>query len=163
MWPARRPWPRLAWPVTHIVPDTALAIRHAPLRARLARACPLAPPRFLPCGRLPKNRQSTFAEAHAPPHPAPPSPRAYALRFGGPGIKKKACLRRICLKARNGDESDDEAQLDEECATSPAHLAVPGEQPPHTTLPSQVGQGSSSSSAITSEPQSEATSPALRP
>jgi len=84
-------------------------------------------------------------------------------RFGGPGIKKKACLRRICLKARNGDESDDEAQLDEECATSPAHLAVPGEQPPHTTLPSQVGQGSSSSSAITSEPQSEATSPALRP
>lgn len=81
-------------------------------------------------------------------------------RFGGPGIKKKACLRRICLKSRRdmGDETDDEAQQEEDAATSPEQLATPGDQPPPTALNHE-----NSSSIGSSQTHSEVTSPAMRP
>jgi len=93
-------------------------------------------------------------------------------RFGGPGIKKKACLRRICHKAsRSGDhDSDEETHLDDgsEPATSPAHLATPSMAPPHVLLPHQVQQGNPQGSALPPESAqgrvaSAATSPDNRP
>ena len=87
-------------------------------------------------------------------------PCVLTRRFGGPGIKKKACLRRICLKARRegAEDSEDDGQVEEESATSPAQLATPGEQPPPTAL-NQEG----SSSTEPSDTRSEAQSPAMRP
>ena len=89
-----------------------------------------------------------------------PLPPLHCHRFGGPGIKKKACLRRICLKSRRdmGDETDDEAQQEEDAATSPEQLATPGDQPPPTALNHE-----NSSSIGSSQTHSEVTSPAMRP
>ena len=94
------------------------------------------------------------------PIPSPALLWLLACRFGGPGIKKKACLRRICLKARRdgAEDSEDDGQVEEESATSPAQLATPGDQPPPTALNQE-----SSSSTEPSDTRSEAQSPAMRP
>ena len=80
-------------------------------------------------------------------------------KFGGPGIKKKACLRRVChtLKNRDGDE-DDSDEEDAEVADSPSLPSTTGHPlPPHGA---RAGFGSSS---VDSQPQSEMTSPRARP
>lgn len=69
-------------------------------------------------------------------------------RFGGPGIKKKACLRRVCHKARNSRD-DDEDDDDDEPQLSPTGAGMNFSLPAH--------------SAGASEPASEVTSPRLRP
>ena len=73
-------------------------------------------------------------------------------RFGGPGIKKKACLRRVCYKARNRDDDEDDDDDDE---------PQTGQEP--VTQPSTPAQREGAPAFRSSEPQSEVTSPRLRP
>ena len=58
-----------------------------------------------------------------------------ATGLAGP-YQEEGLLRWICLKSRRdmGDETDDEAQQEEDAATSPEQLATPGDQPPPTAL-----------------------------
>jgi len=69
-------------------------------------------------------------------------------RFGGPGIKKKACLRRQCLKMRR--EDDDDNDDDEQPEQSQSIM------PPPTSV-------SSPTSWAGSPPQSAQPSPLVRP
>jgi len=71
-------------------------------------------------------------------------------RFGGPGIKKKACLRRVCHKTRNRDDDDDDDDEDDETTEGMAM------SPLHPSAPNSI-------TGSTSHPQSEVTSPNLRP
>jgi len=78
-------------------------------------------------------------------------------RFGGPGIKKKACLRRLCLKAHREMNSDDEA--DEASQPSPTHPLPTGASTTQSPFvpPTPVKTNGAS------EPTSELASPMMRP
>lgn len=68
-------------------------------------------------------------------------------RFGGPGIKKKACLARICVRALSGDDSDDDES--EQTHNTEDDPPLPSPQPDgpstlrpkelHARAPSQLG------------------------
>ena len=112
-------------------------------RCRPASTPPLtvAPPTGVsPCSLNFSRR--VYVCAHAPP----------SRRFGGPGIKKKACLRRVCHKLRDRElNSEDE----DEAEPWPASTST---APPAGTAPPTAN-----TSVAPSEPPSEKPSPPMRP
>jgi len=57
-------------------------------------------------------------------------------RFGGPGIKKKACISRVCMHTQTSPARDDESDGDSTPASSPALRAcAPVALPPPLFLP----------------------------
>jgi len=56
-------------------------------------------------------------------------------RFGGPGIKKKACLRRQCLKMRRDDDDDDDDDDDQAPSFGSSSMMTPRDLPSEKPSP----------------------------
>jgi hypothetical protein len=80
-------------------------------------------------------------------------------RFGGPGIKKKACLRRLCLKARDRDFGSDDDDEQEAISPQPTPPHVPGATSFYPQHPVK-GPSETQSEADTVSPQ---ITPTMRP